>query len=592
MNRDNRFLRKEYIKNLFPLMFSVLGGTINALIDTALVSRRLGDDGLAAVNMTMPLYLILCTFGALLSGGASTLSAQEAGEDRMEQARDVYHSALLLSAAAGILITVAGTILIRPVAALLAQNGDLTGYVYQYGIVTMLGSLPYILVYMPLRYLHLDGKLRAISVTMIMMIVVDFTLDLLLMYVFDLGLYGASIASVVSTTAACAFGFAMLERGYSNYHFSFRKLRFQRTLEILRLGSTAAVGNFVDAAKLLLLNSIILKAGGTAGAAVWAVLNSLAEFGMTITTGVPKAASPMISAYFTSKENSGIRILMRLQKETGLVLAGLYAVLLVVLHGVIETVFSVENSMILPLLCLGVYGMLDLLCSIWITFFTSAGRVLLSNTLMSLRRLVLPVAFAGGLYLSEMYLWAFLPLSALMTLMLGFILTGIIRQRSECRYPLSRILLLDDSLEIEHKVIDFSIVPETENICNASDQIKDFCTSNAMNSRQTMRLGLAIEELLTVIAKRNTDCQSVDLRAYALESVTGIRIRYAGKRYDPFSDEEDADFLLGINMIQKLAEVVVYNYSMGMNIINILFEKKENEIKTAVSGGKNHHAAG
>ena len=45
MNYDDSFLRRQYLINLFPIMFSILGGTINALIDSVFISLVLGKDG-------------------------------------------------------------------------------------------------------------------------------------------------------------------------------------------------------------------------------------------------------------------------------------------------------------------------------------------------------------------------------------------------------------------------------------------------------------------------------------------------------------------------------------------------------------------
>ena len=119
MSRDDHFLRTEYLKNLFPVMFSVLGGTVNALIDSVFVSMRLGADELAAVNMSMPVYLIICTFGALMAGGASVMSARAAGQEKMEEAASHYHAALTVCTVFGVLFTIAGCILCRPAARLL-----------------------------------------------------------------------------------------------------------------------------------------------------------------------------------------------------------------------------------------------------------------------------------------------------------------------------------------------------------------------------------------------------------------------------------------------------------------------------------------
>jgi Na+-driven multidrug efflux pump len=81
LKQDDRLLKREYLRTLFPVMFSVLGATVNALIDSVFVSQRLGENALAAVNLSMPVYLILCTLGSLISGGSSVCSAREAGRE-------------------------------------------------------------------------------------------------------------------------------------------------------------------------------------------------------------------------------------------------------------------------------------------------------------------------------------------------------------------------------------------------------------------------------------------------------------------------------------------------------------------------------
>ncbi|MBQ2346945.1 MAG: hypothetical protein II388_01035, partial [Clostridia bacterium] len=117
-----------------------------------------------------------------------------------------------------------------------------------------------------------------------------------------------------------------------------------------------------------------------------------------------------------------------------------------------------------------------------------------------------------------------------------------------------------------------------EIICNASEQIIDFCSENKMNSRQTMKLQLAIEELLTIIARKNTGMESIDLRAFALDDVIGLRIRCAGHRYNPFENQADIDDdeMLGIAILIRLSKNVSFTYSLGINVINIAFENNTN----------------
>lgn len=166
-----------------------------------------------------------------------------------------------------------------------------------------------------------------------------------------------------------------------------------------------------------------------------------------------------------------------------------------------------------------------------------------------------------------------MPLSALASLIVIFVIITIVSFMSRrTEKPLTRVLLLDDTLERQNKILDFSIASDMDEVCDAAERIKDFCSANDMNIKLTMKLGLAIEELLNVIISKSPDVASIDLRAFALEGSTGIRIRFAGKRYDPFTDDDsDEDFLMGIKMIYKMADTTTHIYTLGMNIITIIF---------------------
>ena len=573
LKQDSRMLRKEYFKALFPIMFSVLGATVNALIDSVFVSQRLGERALAAVNLSMPVYLILCTIGSLISGGASVCSARAAGNDNMKVAQDYYRSAFLLNTVVSVLFTALGIIFCRPLSNMLSGGGELAEQVYSYCLVTFIGASASVFLYLPLSYLQLEGKNRAISASVVIMVVTDVVLDVLFLFVLDFGLYGASAASVLSALAATVYSLIVLSGADSNYRIGFVKPKVKRVIRIIRYGSPMALGNLFDAIKLLALNMIILAAAGAKGAAIWAVLNTLSELSLMIVLGVPRAAAPMISAYHAAKENGGIRILTSLEVRTGIILSVIYAALIVALRIPIEGLFGVSSDLLVPILCLGVSIMLSTLCSVWEKHFNSVGMIAEANVTTGARCCVLPVSVAVMLSVSGADIWLFLPISAVMSAVTIACVVAISAARSRnTGKPLSWVLLLDDHLEVENKILDFSIAADMNEVCDAAEKIKDFCSDNDMDMKLTMKLGLAIEELLGVIIQKTPAIVSIDLRAFALDGSTGIRIRVPGKRYDPFSDtDSDEDFLMGINMINKLADETTHIYTLGMNIITIIF---------------------
>lgn len=554
-------------------MFSVLGGTINTLIDSIFVSRVIGESALAAINLSMPVYLILCTIGSVIVYGSSILSAAEAGRGNMNSAQAYYRISLTLCLIAGVVTTALGIVFCRPIASMLTNGGTLTDQVYEYCMVSFIGSISTLMIYIPTSYLHIDGKRSHISVMMGILVATDVILDIMLIAVFPFGLYGASAASVLSVTAACVYGFIQLERGYSNYRLGLKLPGIKELGKLLGYGSPAALGNLYDALKLIILNSIILISGGESAAAVWAAVNTLSELSMIIILGVPRAASPLVAAFKTSKENGAIRILMKLEMNAGIVLSSVFTFLITALSEPIREMFGLSSDMLFPCLCLGVSTVFFVIGSVWDTFMNSTGWIARSNIMSAARRLVLPAAAAIVIVSFGGYLWLFLPISAVLTLVVDLVVTAIpyLKKKKTERY-VSRYLLLDDYLERTGKVLDFSIPPDMDRVCDASEQIKDFCADNDMSIKQTVKLGLAIEELLNVIIEKSPGINSVDLRAFAVDGSAGIRIRCAGVNYDPFNDNSsDEDFLLGINMIKKMADVTKHTYTFGMNIINIIF---------------------
>lgn len=69
MDHNDRFLRSIFQRFLVPTILSVLGGTVNALVDSAIVGNMMGPDALAAINLCGPVFLLFSTVGALLGTG-------------------------------------------------------------------------------------------------------------------------------------------------------------------------------------------------------------------------------------------------------------------------------------------------------------------------------------------------------------------------------------------------------------------------------------------------------------------------------------------------------------------------------------------
>lgn len=579
MKRNDIIIGKEYKRNLIPMVLSILGGTINTFVDSVFVSQTVGTVGLAAVNLALPVYLVMCVIGALIGGGASVESSHRMGQDKAEEANLVYNNAWTMSFIAGGILTVLGLSLCRPLSLFLTQDGELYSYVYTYIFYTVFAAIPNLLGYLVTNYLQLEGKTRNIYTYMATMVIADFVLDYIMMVPLNMGMMGAALASGIACVVSCAYGFYCIESGYSNYYIHWKLPTKNTLIEIIRNGSPIAMGNGCDAFKALVVNFLILSVYGTVCVETQSILSAMSELSICITSGIAAAAGPMIGIFYVARENENIRSLIRMQMIAGIQMSAIFAVVICVLHKSIAGMYFSQTVLFIPLLCLGLSGVCDIFNSVYCNYINKCEKPGFANMLTVFRRFVSPVLILFVLSRTEIsadFIWIYLPLAAILTA--GYILISawVYQHRNnKIKKPVSGFLLLDDHLVKENKILDFSIEPTNENICDAAAQISEFCELNNMSVSMTMKLGMAIEEILTVIVAKNEKLESVDLRVFSLEGNTGLRIRCGGIRYNPFESGDDDDFLMGVNMLVKLSDTILYTYVLGMNNISISIKTGE-----------------
>jgi len=580
MDHNDRFLRGVFRRFLFPTILSSLGGTVNTLVDSAIVGNLMGENALAAINLCGPIFLLCYTVGSLLGSGGGLLSASLIGQQREEDACRIYTLASFLELACSLVLTALGLLFLDPIIDLLGADSALRPMVTDYARIAFWGAPVKCLLYIPFNYLRLDGKPGAISVTMLAMTGCNAVLDVVFIQM-GFGMAGASLASVLGTVLGVAIGFAVLRGGA----FRFAGMRGSGPLlrELLALGTPSALNNLLDMCRLILINRILMAAGGGGLVAIFTVVCSMSDLTLCIVAGVPQTGSPLIGVYRGERNNPAQRDLVRAQLRYGEWLASTAAVLIALFPGQVCGIFGLpvtgEAVWALRLFALSLPP--AMVCSILFYFYNASGRVALANLITLCRMFLFAVIPAALLAPFGAAVWWFRPLAELLTLLA---LVPILRWFTPRTKYHSPVLLLDERLDREGKVIDFSVPNSTQEVAEAAERIESFCTDNDMGPRRTMAVSLAIEEMLTILLQncfQPGEETWVDVRVFIIQGVTGLRIRNAGRQFNPLDfyeahkDEDSLGDALGIQLVLKLAQEVLYQRTFGVNTLTVLFDKEE-----------------
>ena len=570
LQQDEQFLKNAYKKAVLPCILSMLSGNINILVDGILVGQKAGSNSLAAINLCVPVYLVLCVIGSFLVSGTAITAAQAIGDNRTEQAVKLYQTAVTACLAASFLVTAAGMLNLKALTVFLCSDDEAMPYVASYASITLAGALPKIMIYIPFWFLRLDGRGGSVSVMMGVMAGSNILLDLLFLYVFDLGVFGAGLASVIATAAAAVIGFALLCDEHSSFQPGLALICEKECWKQISLaGSPSAANNLFQTLRLLAVNSLLMKSGGSSLVAAFTAVNCISAFAGCITDGVPQAASAMLGIYSGEHDNNSTRLLLLREWKSGCVYCILFSAAILAGADLISGLYGLDISLRFPMFCLATGLFPALWNSILSGYYNLCGRIFWANALIFLRFFL---AAAGSLYLLTLFQknpWWFLSLSEIVTILLWYLATLVYHNRhpEDTRY-----LLMDCGLEREGCVLNFSVGDDVEQICEASSRITDFCRMNGMHEKQMMRMSLAIEEIMTLIVQINGgNGVSFDVRAFALQGVIGIRFRYNGIDFNPFQSfpEQDEQYM-GIRMVKTLVGETVYQRTFGMNTLQIL----------------------
>ena len=144
---SDHFTYGKLLKFSMPSVFMLIFASIYSVVDGFFISNFVGKTPFAAVNIIIPFTMMLTSFGFMISTGGSALVSMTLGEGHQNTADRYFSMLIYISVILGILLSVIGIIVIRPVSILLGADESMLEYAVQYGrgllIFKVFGILQY-----------------------------------------------------------------------------------------------------------------------------------------------------------------------------------------------------------------------------------------------------------------------------------------------------------------------------------------------------------------------------------------------------------------------------------------------------------------
>lgn len=139
------FTYGKLLKFVFPSIVMMIFTSIYSVVDGLFVSNFVGKTAFASINLIMPFIMGLTALGFMMGTGGSAIVAKTLGEGKPEKANEYFSLIVYTTIIGGLILSILGMFLVRPVSILLGAEGELLENCVLYGRITFISLTAFML---------------------------------------------------------------------------------------------------------------------------------------------------------------------------------------------------------------------------------------------------------------------------------------------------------------------------------------------------------------------------------------------------------------------------------------------------------------
>ena len=337
--------KKALIKIAVPMVFALLLISFNNIIDRIWVAG-LGTDVLAAIGFVSPLFMIIIGMGNGLGAGSNSSISRFIGSKQKDDAENSALHSLLIVTVVSILIPLVVLPFFDDIVVYMGA-GSVIGYARDYGIPILLGSFAFLFNLLFSSQLRAEGDMKKATFVMAAVEVLNMILDPIFIYVFDLGIKGAALATVVASiipTLVAVYWLFIKKNTYINYNIRNFKYHSSYIRDILIVGIPASLEEFIISMVNIILNSMLVIVSGTSIIAAFNISFIILQLGMMPCIAIGTSAITVAGVAYGAKEYDKVKTTCHYGIKISLMIATIITVLIVLFAPQLAMLFTYNQA--------------------------------------------------------------------------------------------------------------------------------------------------------------------------------------------------------------------------------------------------------
>lgn len=305
---------KLLLQYAIPAIIAMTAASLYNMVDSIFIGQGVGTLAISGLALTFPLMNLAAAFGSLVGVGAATLVSVKLGQKDYDTARDVLGNVILLNILIGGAFSVVTLLFLDPILYFFGASEDTIGYARDYMQIILLGNIITHLYLGLNSVLRSAGHPRKAMIATIFTVVLNTILDPIFIFLFDWGIKGAAIATILAQFLALLW----LVKQFMNKEELIRinkgifKLKKRIVIDSLSIGMSPFLMNLAATFVVIFINQGLKRHGGDLAIGAYGIVNRITFLFIMIVMGINQGMQPIAGYNFGAQLYSRVTHVLKL----------------------------------------------------------------------------------------------------------------------------------------------------------------------------------------------------------------------------------------------------------------------------------------
>lgn len=347
---DSQGIGKLLLRLALPTITAQLVNALYNMVDRIYIGHIpvVGKTALTGVGVCLSLIMIISAFAALTAMGGATRASILLGKGQRDTAERILGNCVTGSVVVGLVLTAVFLSFSRPLLLAFGASEETIVYAVQYMKIYALGTVFVELALGLNAFITAQGFASVAMISVLIGAVANMILDAVLILVFDMGVAGAALATIISQGLSALWVVRFLLGRKTGLRIKKENLRLDWKLHApcLALGMSPFVMQSTEGVISVCFNASLQKYGGDLAVGAMTILSSVMQFSMLPLQGLTQGAQPIISYNFGAGNADRVRKTFRLLLLCSLAYSVSLWLVAMLLPDLVARIFTPDGTLI------------------------------------------------------------------------------------------------------------------------------------------------------------------------------------------------------------------------------------------------------